>query len=100
MEKYLPAHRDEFLKSRTCQMLQQCSCHYCYSYINDNIDGNLSVGDLAAKMCVSKSTLNRKLSMFTGRSANEIIRDCRLKKAAELHLLRVKMFARPPICRV
>ncbi len=57
---------------------------YCYSYINDNIDGNLSVGDLAAKMCVSKSTLNRKLSMFTGRSANEIIRDCRLKKAAEL----------------
>ena len=49
MEKYLPAHRDEFLKIQDMPNVAAMFLSYCYSYINDNIDGNLSVGDLAAK---------------------------------------------------
>ena len=55
-----------------------------YEHINDNMDGHLSVGYLAKKMSVSKSTLNRKLQMLTGLSANEVIRQCRLQTAAML----------------
>src|SRR5215831_16965070 len=41
----------------------------------------LTVGFLATNMSVSKSTLNRRLSTLVGLSANEIIKQYRLKKA-------------------
>src|SRR6266542_1750026 len=56
---------------------------HLYKIIEDNLDDSfLTVGSLAANMAVSKSTLNRKLSALTGLSANELIRQQRLKKAA------------------
>jgi len=55
--------------------------------IEDNMDApSFSVGWLAQNMAISKSTLNRKLSALLGLSANEIIRHCRLKKAAHFLL--------------
>jgi len=54
-----------------------------FSVIEDNIDASvLTVGFLASKMAVSKSTLNRRLSSLVGLSANEIIKHYRLQKAA------------------
>lgn len=91
MEKYLPVHStilpihsDQPQKTQQFPPVAETFLSYCYNYISDNIDGDLSVGYLATKMCVSKSTLNRRLVMFTGFSANEIIRRRRLEKAAEL----------------
>jgi AraC-like DNA-binding protein len=56
-----------------------------YQVIEENIDdSSLSVEKLATSVAVSHRTLNRKLSALTGLSANEIIRQYRLKKAAEL----------------
>ena len=58
-----------------------------YSIIENNLDASsLSVGFLARNLAVSKSTLNRKLLLRTGLSANEIIRQYRLQKAAMLLL--------------
>ena len=58
-----------------------------YSIIEENIDdSSLSVGFLARNLAISKSTLNRKLLMRTGLSANETIRRYRLQKAALLLL--------------
>jgi len=58
-----------------------------YAIIENNLDtSSLSVGFLARNLAVSKSTLNRKLLLRTGLSANEIIRHCRLQKAAILLL--------------
>ena len=58
-----------------------------YSIIEKNLDApSLSVGFLARNLGVSKSTLNRKLLLRTGLSANEIIRQYRLQKAALLLL--------------
>ncbi len=54
-----------------------------FKILEDNLDDSLlSVGFLATNMAVSKSTLNRKLSTITGLSANELIRQYRLQKAA------------------
>jgi AraC-like DNA-binding protein len=54
-----------------------------YKIIEDNFDTPLlTVGFLATNMAVSKSTLNRKLSSVIGLSANELIRQYRLKRAA------------------
>jgi len=56
-----------------------------YKTIEDNINNSmLSVGYLATKLAVSKSTLNRKLSALTGISANELIKQYRLQRAAML----------------
>jgi signal transduction histidine kinase/ligand-binding sensor domain-containing protein/AraC-like DNA-binding protein len=56
-----------------------------YKVIDDHIDdSSLSVEKLAGKIAVSHRTLNRKLSALVGLSANEVIRQYRLKKAAEL----------------
>jgi AraC-like DNA-binding protein len=50
--------------------------------IEDYVDEPvLTVGFLATKMSVSKSTLNRRLSTLAGLSANGIIKQYRLKKA-------------------
>ncbi len=58
-----------------------------YLCIEDNIDSTaLDVDFLAAKLNVTRRTLNRKLSAIIGMSAIEIIKDYRLKKAAELLL--------------
>lgn len=56
------------------------------AFIHENIDCHLSVEFVARKMALSKSTLNRRLAQYAGLSANEIIRQCRLQKAAELLL--------------
>ncbi len=54
-----------------------------YSVIEEELThSGFSVGDLAGKMNMSRSTLNRKLAAIIGMSANEIIRKYRLKKAA------------------
>jgi AraC-like DNA-binding protein len=54
-----------------------------YKVIEDNLDNPLlTVGLLATNMAVSKSTLNRKLSILTGLSANELIKQYRLQRAA------------------
>lgn len=56
-----------------------------YMVIEEHIDDNLfSVEKLATKIAVSHRTLNRKLSVLVGLSAIEVIRQYRLKKAAEL----------------
>ena len=57
----LPLHND-FLKN-------------LFTVIEDNIDEPvLTVGFLASKMAMSKSTLNRRLALLVGLSANEIIK--------------------------
>ncbi|HEY6976746.1 MAG TPA: AraC family transcriptional regulator [Chitinophagaceae bacterium] len=54
-----------------------------YKIIEDNFDTPfLTVGFLATNLAISKSTLNRKLSSIIGLSANELIRQYRLKRAA------------------
>ena len=56
-----------------------------YSTVMDNISRpQFSVFDLADQMCVSRSTLFRKVKVNTGQNVNEYIKICRLKKAAEL----------------
>ena len=65
----LPLHND-FLKN-------------LFTVIEDNIDEPvLTVGFLASKMAMSKSTLNRRLALLVGLSANEIIKQYRLQMAA------------------
>ncbi|WMJ74070.1 response regulator [Cytophagaceae bacterium ABcell3] len=55
-----------------------------YGFIEDNLDnGELSVNDLADHMSVSIRTLNRKLSSIIGMSTSEVVKNYRLKKAAE-----------------
>ena len=55
--------------------------------IEDNLDEPLlSVGYLANSLAVSKSTLNRKLLMISGLSANKIIKQYKLRKAKKLLL--------------
>ncbi|HEY6976352.1 MAG TPA: AraC family transcriptional regulator [Chitinophagaceae bacterium] len=56
-----------------------------FKVIEDNFDDSvLTVGFLAANLAVSRSTLNRKISLLTGLSANELIKQYRLQKAATL----------------
>jgi AraC-like DNA-binding protein len=56
-----------------------------YLIIEDNIDDSLlTVGFIAKRMAVSRSTLNRRLSILVGLSANEIIKQHRLQKATTL----------------
>lgn len=56
-----------------------------YGVIEENIDdSSLSVEKVAGKIAVSHRTLNRKLNVLIGLSANEVIRQYRLKKAGEL----------------
>ncbi len=56
-----------------------------YSFIEENIDDvGLSVEKLATKMNVSVRTLNRKLNVLAGLSANGVIKQYRLKRAAAL----------------
>lgn len=47
-------------------------------------DSNLTVDDLCKALSVSKSTLNRKLKSLLDASANDLIRQYRLEKAATL----------------
>ena len=61
-----------------------------YTVIDLNINSDqLNVDFLASELAMSRRTLNRKLAVVAGTSANEIIRHYRLKRAAEL-LLRGK----------
>ena len=56
-----------------------------YKAIENNLDNyQLNVDFLSANMGLSKSTLNRKLSAIVGLSATELIKQYRLKKAAQL----------------
>ena len=53
--------------------------------INDNLDReDLGVAFLAEQMCMSQSSLYRKLMAIVGVSANEYIRHIRLGKAEEM----------------
>lgn len=55
------------------------------SVINDNIAlEDLSVAFIADKMCMSISTLYRKINAIVGVSTNEYIRHMRLSRAVEL----------------
>lgn len=47
-------------------------------------DSNLSVDDLGKELGYSKSQLYRMVISLTGKSANRLIRDYRLRKAIEL----------------
>lgn len=47
-------------------------------------NSNLSIEYLASELAMSSRTLNRKLSSMVGLSANELVRNYRLKKGAEL----------------
>ncbi|GAA4401025.1 hypothetical protein GCM10023187_14790 [Nibrella viscosa] len=56
-----------------------------YTIINENLDSSgFGVEELAAAGGISRRTLNRKLTMLAGMSANDFIRRYRLKRAAEL----------------
>ena len=56
-----------------------------HNIILENIaDPNLSIDSLCKTLNTSKSTLYRKIKADTGMNANEYIRLCRLKKAAEM----------------
>ena len=53
--------------------------------ISDNIGGeNLDVGYIAGEMCMSHSTLYRKVKAITGMSVARLIRKYRARRAAEL----------------
>jgi|SRR5690242_3861059 len=68
--------------SATILPLHKSFLESLFIIIEDNIDAPiLTVGFLASQMAVSKSTLNRRLSLLVGLSANEIIKQYRLKKA-------------------
>jgi AraC-like DNA-binding protein len=70
-------------KSLTNNPLSNEFLRNLYLVIEDNIDDSLlNVSFLARRLAVSKSTLNRRLSMLVGLSANEIIKQHRLQKAA------------------
>jgi signal transduction histidine kinase/DNA-binding response OmpR family regulator/tetratricopeptide (TPR) repeat protein len=57
-----------------------------YRIIDDHIDDSqLSVEFLARKMSLNKDVLNRKFSAIIGLSANELIRQYRVKKAEMQH---------------
>ena len=56
-----------------------------WTIIDDNLDEPLlSVGYLASSLALSKSTLNRKLCLLSGLSANKIIKQYKLRKARTL----------------
>jgi len=67
--------QDDFLK-RTFKIIEQ--------HLDDS---QLSVEMLAAKMNLNGTTLNRKFSFFLGLSANELIRQFRIKKEKMEHNL-------------
>lgn len=54
-------------------------------FVIQNIENpEYSVNELASDMCISRSQLHRKLSLFTGLSATNFIRMIRLEKAKDL----------------
>ncbi len=54
-------------------------------YVNDNIDdSNLNVEHLAEELHLSRSQLYRKIKALTGQTANEFLKNVRLKKAKEM----------------
>ncbi len=58
-----------------------------YRAIEKHLDNSdLDVEMLASEVAISRRTLNRKLTAVAGMSANEMIRNFRLKKAAEFLL--------------
>jgi AraC-like DNA-binding protein len=66
------------------QSMHQVFLNNLFTIIEENIDASLNVEFLANSMAVSKSTLNRKLSMLTGASASELIKRHKLKRAIKL----------------
>jgi|SRR5690242_1177476 len=67
------------------QVLQNSFLHHLYKLIEENLGVSpLNVDFLANQMAVSRSTLNRKLSILTGKSAHKLIKDQRLERAKEL----------------
>ncbi len=55
------------------------------AFVIQNIDNAAySVNELAADMCISRSQLHRKLTLYTGNSATQFIRMIRLEKAKDL----------------
>jgi len=55
-----------------------------YKILDENLDDStLTVEKLSSKLAVSHRTLNRKLSSLIGLSANEVIKQYRLKKSIE-----------------
>lgn len=59
--------------------------YHLYNLIEDNLNTSpINVGFLASQLSVSRSTLNRKLLILTGRSPHELIKIYRLQKAKSL----------------
>ncbi|WP_256540404.1 hybrid sensor histidine kinase/response regulator transcription factor [Mucilaginibacter aquariorum] len=53
--------------------------------IDNNISNpNFSVEELSSDMCVSRYTLYKKILQMTGKTPNELVRQMRLKRAAQL----------------
>ncbi|MBB5396604.1 two-component regulator propeller domain-containing protein [Mucilaginibacter sp. AK015] len=53
--------------------------------IDNNISNpNFSVEELSSEMCVSRYTLYKKILQMTGKTPNELVRQMRLKRAAQL----------------
>jgi DNA-binding response OmpR family regulator len=68
------------------QTEEDCFLKQLYTVIEEHIDdSSLNVEKLAKAMAVSHRTLNRKLNaLLGGLSANDVVKQYRLKKAAEL----------------
>ncbi|MES2778149.1 MAG: ATP-binding protein [Bacteroidota bacterium] len=66
----IPAANDPFLEELYLQIEKRLD------------DSELGVDSLARQMGLSQSSLNRKLKVLTGTSANDLVRTYRLKKAA------------------
>ncbi|HEY6976353.1 MAG TPA: helix-turn-helix transcriptional regulator [Chitinophagaceae bacterium] len=70
------------LKTAKASGVQKIFLKNLYKIITRNLNSSsLTVTFLARSMAISKSTLNRKLLQLIGFSANELIRQCRLRKA-------------------
>ena len=55
------------------------------AFVIQNIEtASYSVNELSADMCISRSQLHRKLTLYTGHSATQFIRMIRLEKAKDL----------------
>ena len=60
-----------------------------YAYINDNIgNSDLNVNSLGRELGFSRTNFYRKIKALTGVTPNDILRVCRLNRAAQLLLTR------------
>ena len=83
-----PANEDSPIETQTVPGLNPLDAAFLEKLnkvIEDNIsDGELDLGFISSQMCMSQSTLYRKIKGLTGMSGNKLIRKIRLKHAIHL----------------